>query len=304
MASGEFFQQSPHATQIDQDASLPFSLPSQPPDIANWFSSYEYESPVCSDSFHLLEDASKELLLNDSAEEGTISTEEEKLVENGNPSFSEETPHNEYSLELNSLAHEGRNYLTFDHESALKSITEDETIGTNDIWQSKFCPTQKNEYFPIIKKENYESLHNISNKNGIWQCEGLRKHDDGELMSKQGGRSSKEQKENVEMKAENGFISTRNRDGAKKNGEISKPQCLIVNGKRSRTELQEDNVVLEKEQPLSARGVLAEKTNVCIAEEAIKEEAPGKWMCPRKSKPYAGPPLKQLRLERWLHREV
>ncbi|XP_028549458.1 uncharacterized protein LOC110112761 [Dendrobium catenatum] len=123
-------------------------------------------------------------------------------------------------------------------------------------------------------------------------------------MSKHGGRSNEEQKENVEMKAENGFISTRNRDGAKKRGEISKPQCLIVNRKRSRIELEDDNVVLEKETPLSARGVLAEKTNVCIAEEAIKEDAPGKWMCPRKSKPYAGPPLKQLRLERWLHRDV
>ncbi|KAG9452166.1 hypothetical protein H6P81_005070 [Aristolochia fimbriata] len=28
----------------------------------------------------------------------------------------------------------------------------------------------------------------------------------------------------------------------------------------------------------------------------------GKWQCPRKKKPYEGPPLKQLRLERWVHR--
>ncbi|XP_020586237.1 uncharacterized protein LOC110028643 [Phalaenopsis equestris] len=301
----EFSQQCPRATQIDEDGSLPSSFPSQPPDIRNWFSSYEYESPDCSDASYVLEVASKELLLNDLAEVDRIPNKEEKLTENENPSSSEESSQNVNSLELNCWSPEGIRHLPWDKEYALKGNNKERTNGTDDIWPSKMRPTQKIENFMNINKENHGSLNNTSNHNVVLQYrEAFSKPDDCQLKGKQNsqqlGRSINE--EQKEVMAENGFISTKNRDVADKQGENSKAHCLIVNGKRSRFELQEDDVVSQKERPFSVRGVLTEKTNVCFAEEAIKAEAIGKWQFPRKSKPYAGPPLKQLRLERWVRR--
>ncbi|KAF4374772.1 hypothetical protein F8388_020293 [Cannabis sativa] len=47
------------------------------------------------------------------------------------------------------------------------------------------------------------------------------------------------------------------------------------------------------------RKALVERTNFTLSGVP---EATGKWQCPQKRKPNHGPPLKQLRLERWVHR--
>ena len=47
------------------------------------------------------------------------------------------------------------------------------------------------------------------------------------------------------------------------------------------------------------RKVLSEKTNL---QHSDGRERAGKWRCPQKDKSDLGPPLKQLRLERWVHR--
>jgi len=47
------------------------------------------------------------------------------------------------------------------------------------------------------------------------------------------------------------------------------------------------------------REALKETTNFL---HSCKMEVAGKWRCPQKSKPDKGPPLKQLRLEKWVHR--
>lgn len=47
------------------------------------------------------------------------------------------------------------------------------------------------------------------------------------------------------------------------------------------------------------RKALEEVTN---NRKCIEMEVTGKWQCPQKGKPNLGPPLKQLRLERWVHR--
>ncbi|XP_038975862.1 uncharacterized protein LOC120106842 [Phoenix dactylifera] len=38
----------PLDSEVCGGSSYPLSIPSQPPDIRNWFSGYEYESPECS----------------------------------------------------------------------------------------------------------------------------------------------------------------------------------------------------------------------------------------------------------------
>nr|XP_019705231.1 uncharacterized protein LOC105043878 isoform X2 [Elaeis guineensis] len=57
-----------------------------------------------------------------------------------------------------------------------------------------------------------------------------------------------------------------------------------------------------KEAQDRKRNPLADKTNFQAGIVAMAPELPGKWRCPRRSKPYMGPQLKQLRLERWVHR--
>lgn len=47
------------------------------------------------------------------------------------------------------------------------------------------------------------------------------------------------------------------------------------------------------------RKVLSERTNF---QHTDVLGVTGKWRCPQKSKPNLGPPLKQLRLEQWVHR--
>ncbi|KAK1327050.1 hypothetical protein QJS10_CPA01g02799 [Acorus calamus] len=41
-----------------------------------------------------------------------------------------------------------------------------------------------------------------------------------------------------------------------------------------------------------------------VKSREAETKVPSKWRCPRKGKPDKGPPLKQLRLERWVHRVI
>lgn len=59
---------------------------------------------------------------------------------------------------------------------------------------------------------------------------------------------------------------------------------------------------VDKRRDGGLRDTSVNKTNFSI-DVLLTEELPsGKWQCPRKRKPYVGPPLKQLRLEQWINR--
>ncbi|KAL9433886.1 hypothetical protein AB3S75_028680 [Citrus x aurantiifolia] len=53
------------------------------------------------------------------------------------------------------------------------------------------------------------------------------------------------------------------------------------------------------EKVVDRRKALIETTNY---QNSDALEVTGKWRCPQKGKPSLSPPLKQLRLERWIHR--
>ena len=57
--------------------------------------------------------------------------------------------------------------------------------------------------------------------------------------------------------------------------------------------------IINEEYSTIGRKALAERTNFQVSSVT---EITGKWKCPQKRKPNLGPPLKQLRLERWVHR--
>ncbi|KAL6838885.1 hypothetical protein ACP4OV_031321 [Aristida adscensionis] len=73
---------------------------------------------------------------------------------------------------------------------------------------------------------------------------------------------------------------------------------------REKGELQENRAALEPKVLVQGhtRAPLADRTNFSKANTAQMPESCSKWKCPRKGKPYVGPPMKQLRLEQWLRR--
>lgn len=94
-----------------------------------------------------------------------------------------------------------------------------------------------------------------------------------------------------------GFVSTRKKSCTRPNDENSwkKPektslQCSTSTGTVS--------LACEKNN-VAKRKALTEATNL---QHSNAMEITGKWQCPQKLKPNHGPPLKQLRLERWVHR--
>ncbi|GFZ01980.1 hypothetical protein Acr_15g0005890 [Actinidia rufa] len=95
---------------------------------------------------------------------------------------------------------------------------------------------------------------------------------------------------------ENGFISTRSDRSARPNdgSSLKRSGEGHFGGLRNRVT---DSSVVGKEGIL--RKPFLETTNFRHNESL---EITGKWKCPQKSKPNLGPPLKQLRLEQWVHR--
>lgn len=90
----------------------------------------------------------------------------------------------------------------------------------------------------------------------------------------------------------NGFVTTRKGRYSHANDE----NYLKVDQKENR----EGTVSLAGgKDPLIKRKALSETTNLHLSSGM---EITGKWQCPQKKKPNLGPPLKQLRIERWVHR--
>lgn len=85
--------------------------------------------------------------------------------------------------------------------------------------------------------------------------------------------------------AEDGFISTR------------KSRCRKGDKENSFRRLFDP---MKEGIAMGRRKVLSETTNIVQPCNSIG--ITGKWRCPQKTKPNLGPPLKQLRLEKWFHR--
>lgn len=94
----------------------------------------------------------------------------------------------------------------------------------------------------------------------------------------------------------NGFVTTKkNRVRSNDENSLQKPQKILSECSRNKKEASSDGNDVIK------RKVLSERTNL-ESEHFDAIGLTGKWRCPQKSKPHTGPPLKQLRLERWVHR--
>lgn len=115
------------------------------------------------------------------------------------------------------------------------------------------------------------------------------------------GRSNNKENEGKEAQG-NGFVTTRKSRITKPNVENSldrhRQQQILSECSEGRGMTSRDGERDEKDAAVK-RKVLSEVSNL---EHPDGNGVTGKWKCPQKSKPNLGPPMKQLRLERWVHR--
>lgn len=121
------------------------------------------------------------------------------------------------------------------------------------------------------------------------------------------GNPAMNDKEQEETVAADGFVAIKRKDKPEQTFNTNKIPKPPTRREKSAT-LQENRGIVEQKvivQERSIRSPLADMTNVSeVADAPTATEIRGKWKCPRKGKPYVGPPLKQLRLGQWLRRLV
>jgi hypothetical protein len=98
-------------------------------------------------------------------------------------------------------------------------------------------------------------------------------------------------------KENDGFVTTRKNSCKRSNDENSwkKPEKTLLQCSTSTGAVP---LACEK-NGVAKRKALTEATNL---QQSNVMEITGKWQCPQKRKPDRGPALKQLRLERWVHK--
>ncbi|KAK2648945.1 hypothetical protein Ddye_016434 [Dipteronia dyeriana] len=269
------------------------SLFTEPPGVKIWFSSYVYESPVLNtrnefgDS-HRLERETKEdeSVVEDSEREKEKRMDIIKLVRSRDEEVNVENVH---SKGIPESINKGIERIERKESTSLQ----------NNLCSVKSKPIQKisQEVCSVSLNVTTSSANNKksptmeeSSEFNI-QIEGFASGSSGarKLIHK---RNDKEN-ENTE----NGFVAIRKKGCVRTEKEDleGRPQGILLGCTRNFGTVcgaGEEDVTVN-------RMVLTETTNVQLS-EAIG--VTGKWRCPQKSKPNRGPPLKQLRLERWIHK--
>ncbi|KAE9459371.1 hypothetical protein C3L33_08716, partial [Rhododendron williamsianum] len=294
--TGDYDHRIKNASQVI-GSSDSLSLSSEPPEITRWFASYVYESPAVdtSDAFtdsvsteseservpfnaekrsqdkgeHLIEFTStKRVVL--AADKNTSSN---GLAECKSYATDKSCFHQYNNEDTSSI--EGNKMSSVQNELPVKMISGQEGKPTRYYDD---CSTQTDEkscldYQVPIGKSNRKSPKKST-----------RRRDSREIRKPACGINNKENQGTAI--AENGFVSMRNERRERVNHDSLK-NCLR-NGVT-------DSLAVLRRKPLS------ETTNNNIR-HADYSEITGKWQCPQKRKPNLGPPLKQLRLEQWVHR--
>ncbi|PKA53324.1 hypothetical protein AXF42_Ash010054 [Apostasia shenzhenica] len=179
-----------------------------------------------------------------------------------------------------------------------KQLLEHRESSKNQISESNsFIPDQKGEG-KILSSNSLSTARNEGNQ--------LTSSLNNEELPKQ--NSPQEHDKNGIKVEENGFVSTRKRSVSCIKEEKSGCKFFAAIGNRGRSSEEEEEAAAAaaamplngRRQSPARRKPFVEKTNVRLADEEATMADVGRWRCPRKSKPYSGPPLKQLRLEHWV----
>ncbi|XP_021905463.1 uncharacterized protein LOC110820317 [Carica papaya] len=302
------------------------SLLSEPLDIRNYFSSYEYESPELS----TLDDLGRSYGDRDWVSIGERDMKKEqnlwitKKARNDNEAVGDKL--RSYALKENISImtdrdrSKDRKKLCSLNDFCFEESLEHKSFGSKAIEK----PRSKNEEFPggeedqnvkeaDLKSTNTYEIAGSTDKKlpkklvSTWQfakeknLEGKVCTEDGLKPKRSPSKSSVSRfsigKSNYkvsdkENKKEN---VDRGKDGIKDAKSLRRPEEMVVEGSKTnvlvRSVSVKDNAVKRKS--------LAETTNF---HDSVAVEVTGKWTCPQKNKQKKGPPLKQLRLEHWLNR--
>ncbi|KAI6702320.1 hypothetical protein NL676_011456 [Syzygium grande] len=310
-------------TKIVDSMSPPFLL-SEPPDITNWFSSYVYESPELStfpgSPVEEIGDGKDDLILRK-----VIGEKEDNRHNSSGNRIDGGTGINERSNSaLCSSSHED-----LEHEY---QHTEDEIPCPKIIDGRMDCKALLNNDWDC-KSKRPKQLHSE---------EAIRCHSNINENSSNGKRKARREligrvEEGSRVKAQSrevahtlleGYLGSSPVDQAsmrrstqgshdKENNQTDNDSTDFVSIRRKETTFASDELTRPRRalhQCLHARGNVS---SVAIEDEAKMkplseitnfqsnfdvQESAGKWKCPQKRKPILGPPMKQLRLERWVNR--
>ncbi|KAK3224978.1 hypothetical protein Dsin_004840 [Dipteronia sinensis] len=263
------------------------SLFTEPPDVKNWFSSYVYESPVLDtsnefgDSLHL-EREPKEDSEGEKEEKVDIiklvrSRDEEVDVENVHPKGILESINKDIERIERKESTSSQNNLCSVKSKPIQKVSQE------------VCSVSLNVTTSSANKKKSPTMEESSESN--IRIEGFASGSSG--ARKRIHKRNDKENENTE----NGFVATRKKGCARRESEDleGRPKGILLECTRNFGRVcgaGEKDVTVD-------RKVLTETTNLQLS-EAIG--ITGKWRCPQKSKPNRGPPLKQLRLERWIHK--
>ncbi|KAE9596756.1 hypothetical protein Lalb_Chr16g0379431 [Lupinus albus] len=259
---------------VDSVNSL--SLLSEPQDIGNWFSSYNYESSMF-DTNSILRDVISEE--NECQEE---SFDVEVLNEDEGRPKSEKVPSKPKGcVEHNSpTIREVQPSIRDDESVEMKigSLSTGNTFHLGKILQ------------PCVQDKLTQNIEEEKSKAKV-QLDKLGLSTDLAKSTPARNSTCTSNKEN------DGFVTARKNGNTRENGGSywNKPENMTL-----QCSTNTGTVPLACERHKSRkRKALTEATNL---QQSNAVEITGKWKCPRKGKPDLGAPMKQLRIEQWMRR--
>ncbi|XP_074264755.1 uncharacterized protein LOC141587206 [Silene latifolia] len=288
------------------------SLQSEPPDVGDWFSSYAYESPELDSAdfdvsvkpnhcFNYSEKVDKEndqhckefttdvkvevlssrVLISEPSDMNAMSTgtKNSNLYSAAQKHISEE---NDFSSENNLCPKTTSGQSPQGSALGGSCIISDESV---------LCQrTSVENITPMIQEGLQASVSKVSDNDSGWIQLNHKSQKSYPKKSKQD--------ENQYISTENKFTSFAKNTGPQVHGEKS-PQKFGPGKRKTDMKITSVSSSMDKSPGEVRREVFKEMTNTRYP---CAQESAGKWRCPQKNKPNAGPPLKQLRLEKWVHR--
>ncbi|XP_042504198.1 uncharacterized protein LOC122081235 [Macadamia integrifolia] len=296
------------------DSSYSLSLPSEPPDLRNWFSSYAYESPELNtgDGFSPGESQSKgfsleEILRIKKEDLGQfkISSVRDFSIVDGRNSLNElvgcQRFLDEDNQEKENQGFDKENHLVDSKENPIcRNGCSDESLEGKQEQSHDFIPLKDDEksYLncrnALPEPDAIEDDDALERRIATTQVDRTSPASGASSITKSIRSSDDKENEGKVFSIDGGFISTRkNRIIRETDGIFSGRNRVIEENSRN------ESMISNGEKVGVVRNALSERTN--IQWEPVAEIA-GKWRYPRRNKPDLGPPLKQLRLEQWVHR--
>ncbi|KAK3434644.1 hypothetical protein EUGRSUZ_D02116 [Eucalyptus grandis] len=276
------------------------SLPlSEPPDITNWFSSYVYESPELStfpgSPVEDNGDVKDDLILKN-----VIGEKEDNQHNLSGKRIAGGTGINErLNSVLGSSSHED---LEHEYQHTLDEVGST-SKGDRHLLPQIPCPkiTDGRMEFKALLNNDWDCKNKrpkqLHSEEAILFHSNINENSSNvnQTSTRRSTHGGHDKENNRRDNDSTSFVSIRRKEATSASDELTRPrralhQCSHAKGNVLSAAIEDE----AKMKPLS------EITNFQSSFDV--QESAGKWKCPQKRKPILGPPMKQLRLERWINR--